>query len=189
MSLFYTFLMFLLKQGWIFSPWGMSQVVSGTRIANAKIARALRRSPWGPSIEWDTWDKWDKWDRQVTLQWLQWLAVCTSLHLLHFVPTIHLPGLAVQVAEGDLGILAGSLGAHPKDSWCCADAKVFFKNVPNFMDIMNPLWPVKDIGPVLVGALMWQVWWTLHKLENSTGAGVKRLLWIVGHDSGLVTNI
>lgn len=34
---------------------------------------------------------------------------------------------AVQVAEGDLGILAGSLGAHPKDFWCHADAKVLSK--------------------------------------------------------------
>ena len=33
----------------------------------------------------------------------------------------------MQVAEGDLGILAGSLGAHPKDSWRHADGKVSFE--------------------------------------------------------------
>lgn len=97
---------------------------SGTRNANAEIARALRRSPGGPSIEWDKWDKWDsdKWNGLHCNDCNDWPPTLRS----YFV-SIRLASTAVQVAEGDLGILAGSLGAHPKDSWCHADAKVFFK--------------------------------------------------------------
>ena len=61
----------------------------------------------------------------------------------------------MQVAEGDLGILAGSLGAHPKakDKYRLTLGFVVQESSNGYFSESNEF-SVKDIGPVLARALV-----------------------------------